>query len=76
MAGSPRAWEYPGLPGRSANALARNPFPILIPAIGPSNRVEGWEVFRAGVRVKRALLELEGVEFSPTGRVVTDSVYY
>jgi methylated-DNA-[protein]-cysteine S-methyltransferase len=68
--GVPRAARAVG------NALARNPFPILIPCHRAIQSGGGLGGFQGGVRIKRALLELEGVEFSPTGRVVTDRVYY
>ncbi len=58
------------------NALARNPFPILIPCHRAIQSNGGLGGFQGGVRMKRALLELEGVEFSPAGQVVTDRVYY
>jgi methylated-DNA-[protein]-cysteine S-methyltransferase len=68
--GVPRAARAVG------NALARNPFPILIPCHRAIQSGGGLGGFQGGVRIKRALLELEGVEFLPTGRVVTDRVYY
>lgn len=58
------------------NALAHNPFPIIIPchrAIKSNGELGG---FQGGLRMKRALLELEGVEFSHSGRVVTNRIYY
>ncbi len=58
------------------NALARNPFPILIPCHRAIQSGGGMGGFQGGVRMKRALLALEGIEFSPTGQVVTDRVYY
>jgi len=57
-------------------ALARNPFPILIPchrAIRSDGRLGG---FQGGVEMKRALLALEGIEVSGAGRVVTETLYY
>jgi len=57
-------------------ALSRNPFPIIIPchrAIRANGELGG---FRGGLEMKRALLKLEGVEFSTTGRVLSDRVYY
>jgi methylated-DNA-[protein]-cysteine S-methyltransferase len=56
-------------------ALARNPFPILIPchrAIRADGRLGG---FQGGLAMKRALLELEGVEFSAAGRVLAERFY-
>ena len=58
------------------NALARNPFPILIPCHRAIQSGGGMGGFQGGVRMKQALLALEGIEFSPTGQVVTDRVYY
>ena len=66
----------PGAARAVGNALARNPFPILIPCHRAIQSHGGLGGFQGGVRMKRALLELEGVEFSPTGQVVTDRVYY
>jgi methylated-DNA-[protein]-cysteine S-methyltransferase len=57
-------------------ALARNPFPIIIPchrAVRSDGTIGG---FQGGAKMKRALLELEGVEFSPAGKVRTDRMYY
>ncbi len=68
--GNPRAARAVG------NALARNPFPIIIPChrtIRADGRLGG---FRGGVEMKRALLEMEGVEVNEAGKVLTDQVYY
>ncbi len=68
--GSPRGARAVGM------ALARNPFPILIPchrAIQTSGRLGG---FQGGVSMKRALLELEGVAFGPDGRARTTRIFY
>ena len=57
-------------------ALARNPFPIIIPchrAISSNGELGG---FRGGLKMKRALLELEGVEFSAAGKVLGNRFYY
>jgi hypothetical protein len=32
--------------------------------------------YQGGAAMKRVLLEMEGVEVSPEGRVLTDHVYY
>lgn len=58
------------------NALARNPFPIIIPchrAIKTNGELGG---FQGGIDMKRALLELEGIEISDKGKVITDRIYY
>ena len=57
-------------------ALAQNPFPILIPchrAILSDGALGG---FQGGCEMKRALLVQEGIEFSPSGKVVMNKVYY
>jgi methylated-DNA-[protein]-cysteine S-methyltransferase len=83
----PRGWistygriaRHLGIPGGAravGGALARNPFPIIIPchrAIRANGELGG---FRGGLEMKRALLELEGIEFSQTGRVLTDRIFY
>ena len=58
------------------NALSRNPFPIIIPchrAIKSNGELGG---FQGGIKMKRALLQLEGIEFSNTGKVITDKICY
>jgi len=83
----PRGWvstygkiaRHLGIPGGAravGGALARNPFPIVIPchrAIRSDGELGGYQ---GGREMKRALLELEGIEVSPAGRVLTDRVYY
>jgi len=57
-------------------ALAFNPFPIIIPchrAVRSNGELGG---FQGGLRMKRALLELEGIKFSETGRVLINRFYY
>jgi methylated-DNA-[protein]-cysteine S-methyltransferase len=57
-------------------ALSQNPFPIIIPchrAIRSNGELGG---FRGGLKMKRSLLELEGVEFSATGKVLNGRFYY
>ena len=57
------------------NALARNPFPLVIPchrAVRSDGRLGG---FRGGLEMKADLLRLEGVEIS-SGKVVTEQFYY
>jgi len=85
--GIPRGWvttygriaQHVGVPrGARAvgGALARNPFPILIPchrAIRSDGTLGG---FQGGAAMKRTLLELEGVRFGSDGRAVTPRYYY
>ncbi len=58
------------------NALARNPFPILIPCHRAirSDRFPGG--FQGGTEMKRRLLEMEGIEFDQEGRVACGRFYY
>jgi methylated-DNA-[protein]-cysteine S-methyltransferase len=58
------------------NALARNPFPIVVPchrAIKSNGELGGYQ---GGTKMKRKLLELEGIEFSEKGKVKTSRIYY
>jgi len=57
-------------------ALARNPFPIFIPchrAIRSDRTLGGYQ---GGRIMKRALLEMEGICFDNTGRVIVNDFYY
>ncbi len=83
----PRGWvstygriaRYLGVPGAAravGGALARNPFPIVIPchrAVAAGGRLGGYQ---GGPAMKRALLEMEGVQFGPDGRVRGDRYCY
>ena len=58
------------------NALAQNPFPIVIPchrAIRSNGTLGGYQ---GGLEMKRALLAFEGVEISEQGRICMEKVYY
>jgi methylated-DNA-[protein]-cysteine S-methyltransferase len=68
--GAPRAARAVG------NALARNSFPLLIPchrAIRADGSLGGYQ---GGMAMKRALLEMEGVQVSDAGRVVAPRIHY
>jgi methylated-DNA-[protein]-cysteine S-methyltransferase len=57
------------------NALARNPFPPVIPchrALRSDGRPGG---FQAGLDLKRRLLDMEGVRFREDGRVLMERVW-
>jgi len=58
------------------NALARNPFPIIIPCHRAIKTDGGLGGYQGGLKMKRALLEMEGVKFSDKGKVILDRVYY
>ncbi len=66
----------PGAARAVGNALARNPFPIVIPCHRAlrSNGLLGG--FQTGRDVKRRLLEMEGVRFRKDGRVIMEHVWY
>jgi methylated-DNA-[protein]-cysteine S-methyltransferase len=56
------------------SALARNPFPIVVPchrAIRADRTVGG---FQGGGRMKRAFLQMEGVRFDENARVVEEDI--
>ncbi|MFX1574877.1 MAG: methylated-DNA--[protein]-cysteine S-methyltransferase [Promethearchaeota archaeon] len=58
------------------NALARNPFPIIIPchrAIKTNGDLGG---FQGGIEMKRALLEIEGIKVSKKGKIITERIFY
>lgn len=73
-----RIARHLGQPGAArgvGRALARNPFPLLIPchrAIAADGTLGGYQ---GGLAMKRALLEMEGVTFSSAGRV-EETFYY
>jgi methylated-DNA-[protein]-cysteine S-methyltransferase len=59
----------PGGARAAGNALGRNPFPIVIPchrAVRSDGSLGGY---LGGLPMKRALLEMEGVQFDARGRV-------
>lgn len=86
-AGIPRGWistykriaQHVGIKNGArvvGNALANNPFPIIIPchrAIKSDGTLGGYQ---GGLAMKRKLLENEGIQFSSSGKVVMKTVYY
>ena len=85
--GIPRGWvstygriaKHIGVAGGSravGRALAENPFPIIIPchrAVRADGEIGGYQ---GGSAMKRALLAMEGVEFTGRGKVSMQRVYY
>lgn len=58
------------------SALARNPFPLIIPchrAIRADGSLGGYQ---GGIKMKRRLLEQESVKFTQSGKVSMHKVYY
>lgn len=57
-------------------ALSHNPFPIVIPchrAVRSNGELGGYQ---GGLKMKRALLEFEGVHVSEAGQVITSNLFY
>ncbi len=50
-------------------ALARNPFPLVVPCHRAVRSDRSLGGFQGGLEMKRSLLEMEGVEFDSKGRV-------
>jgi len=68
-----------GAPGGAraiGNALAANPFPLIVPCHRTilSNLHLGG--FQSGTEMKRALLEREGIVFDDAGRVICKRLHY
>ena len=58
------------------NALATNPFPLIIPchrAIRTDLTIGG---FQGGKRMKQTLLQMEGIDFEKTGHVIAKNFVY
>ncbi len=67
-----RSLGKPGAARAVGNALAANPFPLVIPchrAVRSDGSIGG---FQGGPAMKRALLEMEGISTSPSGKVQID----
>ena len=70
MIGKPKAARAVG------NALARNPFPIIIPCHRAVRRNGDLGGFGGGLPMKRGLLEMEGVTFDHVGRVRPEFIWH
>jgi len=68
--GDPRAARAVG------NALATNPFPIIVPCHRAVRSDGGLGGFQGGPAMKRALLEREGIAFDRAGRVAAPRFHY
>jgi methylated-DNA-[protein]-cysteine S-methyltransferase len=66
----------PGAARAVGRALATNPFPIVVPCHRAIRGDGGLGGYQGGTRLKRALLEMEGVEISPRGRVLRPRWHY
>jgi len=58
------------------NALANNPFPIIIPCHRAIRSDRSLGGFQGGVDMKRALLQIEGLRFDLSNRVVSPVFFY
>ncbi len=66
----------PGAARAVGNALARNPFPLVIPCHRALRSDGSLGGFQASREMKRRLLEREGVRFRADGRAVMERVWY
>jgi methylated-DNA-[protein]-cysteine S-methyltransferase len=57
-------------------ALAANPFPLIVPCHRAVRADGGLGGFQGGPAMKRALLEREGIVFDPAGRVAAPPFHY
>ncbi|RPJ16618.1 MAG: methylated-DNA--[protein]-cysteine S-methyltransferase [Desulfobacteraceae bacterium] len=71
--------EYLGKKGgarAAGNALANNPFPLIVPchrAVRSDRHLGGYQ---GGLEMKRTLLEMEGMEFDQGEKVICREFYY
>lgn len=68
--GSPKGARVVG------NALAHNPFPLIVPCHRAIRTNRSLGKYQGGFKMKRTLLEMEGIECDDTGRVVSDAFFY
>ena len=74
-----RIAKHIGAPGAAravGRALATNPFPIVIPCHRALRSDGGIGGYQGGAKMKRALLEMEGVEFTATGKACLERAVY
>jgi methylated-DNA-[protein]-cysteine S-methyltransferase len=67
---------HPSAARAVGTALAKNPFPIIIPchrAVRSDRTLGGYQ---GGFIMKKALLEMEGIRLDHTGRVIVHDFYY
>ena len=71
-----RHLDSPGAARAVGNALAKNPFPLVIPChrvLRSDGRPGG---FQAGLAMKWRLLEMEGIRFREDGRAFMEHIWY
>ena len=58
------------------NALAKNPFPIIIPchrAVKSDGTLGGYQ---GGIQMKYELLKMEGINFNKNNKILFENIYY
>ncbi|MFW6052689.1 MAG: methylated-DNA--[protein]-cysteine S-methyltransferase [Desulfosalsimonas sp.] len=58
------------------NALANNPFPLIVPCHRAVRSDRGLGGYQGGADMKRSLLSKEGIDFDSSGRVKCSRFYY
>ncbi len=74
-----RIAKHIGTPGAAravGTALATNPFPIVIPCHRALRADGGVGGYQGGAKMKRSLLEMEGIEFDDYGKACLDRAVY
>jgi methylated-DNA-[protein]-cysteine S-methyltransferase len=67
---------HPGASRAVGNALATNPFPIIVPCHRAVRTDGGLGGYQGGPAMKRILLEREGIVFDKAGRVDVPRFFY
>ena len=66
----------PGGSRAVGNALAKNPFPVIIPchrAVRSDGSLGG---FQGGIQMKHELLKMEGINFTKNNKILFEKLYY
>lgn len=66
---------HPGAARAVGTALARNPFPIIIPCHRVIKSDGSLGGFGGGVWLKRQLLQLEGIKFNRKGKIIMETIW-
>ena len=66
----------PGAARAVGNALADNPFPIIVPCHRAIRSDGGLGGFQGGLSMKRALLEAEGIAIDDRNRIIRPGFHY
>ena len=67
---------HPGASRAVGTALARNPFPLVVPCHRAVREGGALGGFRGGAAMKRRLLEMEGISFTERGRIGPRRYHY